>query len=231
MPDGCDIELPWRRHELLRIAPCFWARVVPHAASTAEARLLAVWADRGWPVIVRRPVEGDPPDLVPVGLPLPPAAGKRRIALLVPREEVVERSLPPSLRAVRQCADRDWRPAVDALLAVGAAHGVAPLAIGSLFWEYRTGLPYLSARSDIDVLWPVSPACNIVSLLAGIAAADRMAAMRIDGEVVFPEGGAVNWRELFNALTDGRAAQILVKSMDFVRLHDVACLTGGRRAA
>ncbi len=92
-------------------------------------------------------------------------------------------------------------------LVLGARHGVSPAAFGSLLWQYLTGLGYLSPRSDIDVLWPVPTVCDIGSLLVGITEAERLAPMRIDGEVVFPDGNAVNWRELRNALNQSMAAQ------------------------
>ncbi|MGT2480636.1 hypothetical protein ACU4GR_21470 [Methylobacterium oryzae CBMB20] len=42
------------------------------------------WAASGRPLIVRRRVPGETGDAVPLGLPLPPADGKRRIGLALP---------------------------------------------------------------------------------------------------------------------------------------------------
>ncbi len=61
----------WRRHDLLRVAPHVWASVLVHYPSLADLPLVQSWADRGWPVIVRRSVETEDPGLVPIGLPLP----------------------------------------------------------------------------------------------------------------------------------------------------------------
>jgi len=215
---------PWRRHELLCVVPEFWASPAAPRRTTAVAPLLAQWANEGWPVIVRRPTIDDPPDNVPVGMPLPPAAGKQRIAFTVPEEAVLQRSLPPSLRAVRHAADPEWEPTIRALVTLGACHGVSPAAFGSLLWQYQTGLRYLSPQSDIDVLWPVQAGCEVGSLLAGIASAELTAPMRIDGEVIFSDGGAVNWRELHNALSHHEPVEILIKSMGGVRLVDAARL-------
>ena len=204
--------------------------VAPRRA-TAVAPLLTRWAKEGWPVIVRRPTIGDPPDSAPVGVPLPPAAGKQRIAFTVPEEAVVEGSPPPPLRSVLHAADPAWEPTIRALVTLGASHGVAPAAVGSLLWQYLTGLRYLSLQSDIDVLWPVQVGCKIGSLLAGIAAVERIAPMRIDGEVVFSDGGAVNWRELYNALSQDEPIEVLIKSMDATRLLDASRLLSSWQTA
>jgi hypothetical protein len=40
---------------------------------------------------------------------------------------------------------------------------------------------------------------SVLSLVFGIAEVQRDAPLRIDGEVIFPDGSAVNWRELWTA--------------------------------
>jgi phosphoribosyl-dephospho-CoA transferase len=227
----CEPKRPWRRHELLRVAPEFWPQVLASRPEIAAVPLLLAWAERGWPVIVRRPLRGDPPDAASVGVPLPPATGKLRIALTVPADAMRERSLPPTLWTVRHAADPAWEHTIFALVMLGTRHGVAPASFGSLLWQHLTGLPYLSPRSDLDVLWRVPRDCEIGSLLAGIAAAARVAPMRIDGEVVFPDGTAVNWRELHRAINENTPAEVLVKSIGGARLVNVTELPGSRRAA
>jgi len=224
-------ERSWQRHELLSVAPRVWRSELASRPADAATPLLAIWAENGWPVIVRRRMAGDPTDRVPVGVPLPPAAGKMRIALTVPEQAVLERSPPPSLLAVSREADPAWGPTLRALVALGARHGVSPAAFGSLLWQYRTGLAYLSPRSDLDVLWPVRADCEIGALVAGIAAAERGAPMRIDGEIAFPDGEAVNWRELHLALNQDGPSEVLAKSIGGVRLLDVARAPRTWRAA
>jgi phosphoribosyl-dephospho-CoA transferase len=212
----------WRRHELLTVAPSLWRSELASRPAVAAAPFVAAWADNGWPVVVRRRMAGDSPDGVPVGVPLPPAAGKMRIALTVPEQAVLERSSPPSLQAISHAADPAWEPTIRALIVLGARCGVSPAAFGSLLWQDRTGLPYLSPQSDLDVLWPIPADCGIGALVAGIAAAERGAPVHIDGEVVFPDGEAVNWRELHAALNQDGPRQVLAKSIGGVRLFDVS---------
>jgi phosphoribosyl-dephospho-CoA transferase len=217
---------PWRRHDLLRVAPDAWAAALAHDPSSADLPLLGAWADRGWPVIARRRAEAEDPDLVPVGVPLPPAAGKRRVALLLPPEGVLRRSSPPLLRAAARVADPGWRSTIASLLAMGARTGVEPAVFGSLLWQHLTGLAYLSPHSDLDVLWPVPAGFDVLSLVSSIAEIQRDAPLRIDGEVIFPDGSAVNWRELSNERRTGERAGVLVKTMEGVRLLDIASLPG-----
>ena len=50
------------------------------------------------------------------------------------------------------------------------------------------------------------------------------APLRIDGEIIFPDGSAVNWRELWNALRAADRGTVLAKTMESVRLLDIASL-------
>ena len=225
MRDGTQMPgPPWRRHELLHVAPDVWASLLAFRPPLADLPLLGEWADRGWPVIVRRRCEADDRHLVPVGVPLPPLAGKRRVALLIPPDSVLQRSLPPSLHATAKAADPGWRSTIDALVAVGVRSGVEPAAFGSLLWQHLTGLAYLSPHSDLDVLWPIPANFDVHSLVCSIAEIQHDAPLRIDGEIIFPDGSAVNWRELWNAHQAPNRATVLAKTMESVRLLDVASL-------
>jgi phosphoribosyl-dephospho-CoA transferase len=75
------------------------------------------------------------------------------------------------------------------------------------------------------VLWPVPADFDVLSLVSSIAEIQRDAPLRIDGEVIFPEGSAVNWRELWNAHRTADRTAVLAKSMEGVRLVEIASLT------
>jgi phosphoribosyl-dephospho-CoA transferase len=217
---------PWRRHDLLHVALDVWAAALARCPSSADLPLIGAWVDRGWPVIVRRRGEAEDPRLVPVGVPLPPGAGKHRVALVIPPDGVLQRSSPPMLRAAARVADPSWRPTIASLLAVGARTGVEPSVFGSLLWEHLTGLAYLTPHSDLDVLWSVPADFDVLSLVFSIAEVQRDTPLRIDGEVIFPDGSAVNWRELWNARRAADRATVLAKTMERVRLLDIASLPG-----
>jgi phosphoribosyl-dephospho-CoA transferase len=222
MSEDIVARTPWRRHELLWVMPNAWAAALAKR-SLGYDQMLSGWADRGWPVIVRRRMESDG-TMVPVGVPLPPAAAKARVALALPQEAVIARRHLPHLRTL--AAPPRWRPTIAGLLALGERHGVEPAAFGSLLWEHFTGLPYLSERSDLDLVWPVHRGCVLALLLDGIGGIERSAPMRIDGEIVFADGAAANWRELQRALGHRGPTEVLVKTMDGARFVEVTSVPG-----
>lgn len=175
---------------------------------------LARWADDGRPLIVRRFTPGEERRLVPLGLPLPPADGKRRIGLALPAD-ALSPVAPPGLAEAAPHAPLTWQPTLDALLALASEHTLAPRPFGALLWQAVTGLTYLSATSDLDLLWPC-PGPVPRTLLAGLARIDATAPMRLDGEVLLPDGGGVQWRELHEAPEGGT---VLVKSLDRVAMR------------
>lgn len=232
MPDGTgalSAAAPRQRHALLIIDPLAWPDILA-GHPQAQNPLLCSWAANGWPVISRRPAAGDRAGDLPVGVPLPPAAGKLRIALSVPPAAVVAREGLPGLTEAASIAPPSWHGRIDALLALGRRFGLAPACFGSLCWQFCTGLTYLSATSDLDVVWP-APAADMPALLQGLALAEQGAGPRLDGEIVFTDGRAVNWREFYNALAGGDDAQILVKTADGASLAPIGTLLTTARAA
>jgi phosphoribosyl-dephospho-CoA transferase len=97
---------------------------------------------------------------------------------------------------------------------------------GSLLWQHLTGLPYLSGTSDLDLLWPVAGAVD-ARLLPALAALDADAPMRLDGEIVLPDGRGVNWRELHAAAPD---EAVLAKQRDGLALCAARSLLAGTSA-
>src|SRR5262249_43923052 len=55
----------------------------------------------------------------------------------------------------------------------------------------------------------------MAKLLQRIAQIERVAPMRIDGEIIFQDGAAANWRELYKALREDGRAEILIKTTQF----------------
>jgi len=179
------------RHTMVTVAPQAWQALMTSHPDLAVEPLISGWADAAQPLVVRRPAANDPPGAVPLGLPLPPAFGKRRIAICLPPSAIVEAALPPLLQDVARVVPDDWRPTVTALITLDPGVRV----FGSLAWEHLTGLAYLTTASDLDLLWDLPEPDQVDHLLAGIAAIARCAPMRIDGEIR-AHGGDVNWAEL-----------------------------------
>jgi malonate decarboxylase holo-[acyl-carrier-protein] synthase len=157
----------------------------------AAEGLVAGWGASARPLVRRRPICSDPAGETPLGLPLPPSHGKRRIALTLPEADILCHNPPPRLTDCRYAAPPHWQATLDALLVLdGQAR-----CFGSLAWQHVTGLPYLAANSDLDLLWLLPPSAQLDRFLAALARIEAQAPMRIDGEIIGPRG-AVQWREL-----------------------------------
>ena len=185
-----------RRHDLLRPNSTTWDAMLGRHPRIADLPLVAEWAHLGRPVIVRRRMVGDFVDSVPAALPLPPCVGKRRLAFSFSSGEAVP-SLPPVLLCdAARTAPKEWQPVVEAMLDLGDTIEITPRVFGALLWQYATGLPYLSARSDLDLLWSISDERTALSLVERLLRLDAESPVRIDGELELPDGAGLNWREL-----------------------------------
>ena len=128
-------------------------------------------------------------------------------------------ALPPVLLCdAARSAPAKWQPIISALLDLGEAIKIPPRVFGALLWEHTTGLPYLSARSDLDLLWLTSEELGAHSLVERLRQLDAESPVRLDGELQLPDGAGVNWRELAQN-SDDEHSQVLVKTMDGVEVR------------
>jgi phosphoribosyl-dephospho-CoA transferase len=194
-------DFPLRRHQLVRVRPKAWAAVLASRLDLNREPLLRDWASHGWPLIVRRPIPGEAAGL-PLGLPLPPAAGKRRIAVLLQPTDVLSVASLPTPYDVMHTAPPAWQPCLRELDTLAETYDVQAGVFGSLAWQWLTGLEYLSASSDMDIVWSLPRRAWMDAFLADLAAVESRAPMRLDGELVRTDGAGVNWRELRDGHTD-----------------------------
>jgi phosphoribosyl-dephospho-CoA transferase len=210
-----------RRHDLVFVSPTAWQSFLETRDDLADDPLVAGWVDRGWPLIARRlaPEEGHG---VPLGLPLPPSAGKRRIALLMDPTGIRSTARPPLLSAAFRVAPAAWIPTLSALNHVAARLGVEARVFGSLAWCLLTGLNYLSVSSDLDFILSLPHPRDFAELMTELDSIDRAAAMRLDGEIVRDDGAGVHWRELHSG-----ARNVLAKTAGTPRVLNSAEFIGG----
>ncbi|MGO9675353.1 MAG: malonate decarboxylase holo-[acyl-carrier-protein] synthase [Methylocella sp.] len=202
------------RHALLRVEPGAYAAMLASRPDLSGEPLLAEWAARGRPLIARRRTACDVAGLVAAGIPLPPAQGKKRIALQVSPGAILSIEPPPLLRDAARAAPAGWRATIEAIVDLSEHVGVDARAFGALAWASLTRLPYLSASSDLDLLFAVNEETYVAALLGGLARIDACAPTRIDGEIIrLNSGAAANWREL-----NAGAGEVLVKTIDGVLL-------------
>ncbi|MGN7985484.1 malonate decarboxylase holo-[acyl-carrier-protein] synthase [Burkholderia sp. 22313] len=218
-------DTPLRRHTLVTLTAAGWGAARARDPALAADPRVQAWAARGWPLIVRRasPDEADAAR-IPLGLPLPPSAGKRRIALNVAADALASVRPLPGLADVLAAAPDAWRATLRELDALGARCGVQGRVFGSLAWQALTGEHYLSESSDLDIVLPLPDAAALAALLDGLAALDARAPMRIDGELLRDDGAGVNWRELH-----ARLPEVAVKTANAVELMSADAFTGGPR--
>jgi len=221
---SCEIT---RRHDLVFVRPRAWRSFLETRDDLAEDPLVAGWVDQGWPLIARRfaPDEGDG---VPLGLPLPPSAGKRRIGLLMDPTCVRCITRPPLLSSALWAAPAAWVPTLRALDSVAARNGLEARVFGSLAWCLLTGMNYLTASSDLDFIllhrktsaFRPRISGGFAGLTTELAAIASAAPMQLDGEIVRSDGAGVHWRELQSGarvvLAKTTRAPILLNSAEFI---------------
>ena len=203
-----------RRHDLIFVSPVAWRSLLQRRDDLAKEPLVVNWVDRGRPLIARRAVSGEA-DGVPLGLPLPPFAGKRRLSVVMQFDDIASTVSPPQLRIVVDVAPLPWRQTLDKVVTLASRHRVQARIFGSLAWKTLTGLDYLTDTSDLDLLLPIHCGSDVVRLTADLAAIEATAPMRLDGELIRDDGAGVNWREFHTG-----ARQLLVKTTDGVALLD-----------
>lgn len=210
-----------RRHDLVFVTPAAWRSFLETRDDLADDALVAGWVDRGWPLIARRsaPEEGHG---VPLGLPLPPSAGKRRIGLLMDPAGVRSTARPPLLSDAFRVAPAAWIPTLRTLNHVATRLGVEVRVFGSLAWCLLTGLNYLSASSDLDFILSLPHPRDFSELMNELDSIDSDAPMRLDGEIVRDDGAGVHWRELHSGARD-----VLAKTAGTPRLLNAAEFLGG----
>ncbi len=203
-----------RRHDLVYVSPAWWRSELAARGDLEAIPRVALWAEKGWPLIARRPMRGEG-DGVALGLPLPPSAGKRRLPFLIEPVHILSTAPPPALSSVRCVAPRAWWPTLDRLDKLASERSLEARVFGALAWQALTGLDYLTDRSDLDFLLHVHRHADLRRLTADLAEIDAPAPMRLDGELIRDDGAAVCWRE-FHA----GAREVLVKTAGGVALLD-----------
>lgn len=206
---------PLHRHQLARLSDAGWRTLLARDWDAEARDCLTHWAAARLPLVVTRQApKTDLPDedRIALGLPAPGRWGRRRLALSVARSEVAYFDEFPGLdRACHRLplpARPAWRSLCRDLQAIGANARV----YGSYGWELLSGLDHVRPGSDID-LWlsvaDMAQADAAAACLQGFSCAG----LRLDGELMFVDGGAVAWREWLS-WRSGRVKSLLVKATE-----------------
>ena len=215
-PPAARLPTGLHRQQLVRLSGPGWTHVLG-APWDADARAcLTLWAARGLPLVVtRQPPSHD--DTLATGLPAPSRFRRRRLAVAVAPRDVLFLDEFPNADAVTRLLPRGLATAWRSLAATLAASDCAARVYGGYGWQALTRLAYVHAASDLDLLLPVSSSAQadeVAHALASLA----WDGPRLDGELLFPDGAAVAWRE-WRDHRQGRVAQVLVKRLRGVALE------------
>ncbi|MHC2891624.1 malonate decarboxylase holo-[acyl-carrier-protein] synthase [Bradyrhizobium barranii subsp. barranii] len=135
-----------QRHTMVTASATGWSAAMSRNPALASEPIIEGWARASRPLVVRRPACNDPAGMIPLGLPLPPSHGKRRIAVALAPGELIAHAPPPLLADTAAAAPASWHRTIDLLVRLLPQ----TRTYGSLAWQHLTGLPYLSDGSDLD---------------------------------------------------------------------------------
>lgn len=210
-----------RRHDLV-----YLQRDAAFATPCAEPGDVSWQAARDWiaagrPLVAARQPPGS--ERLSLGLSLPLARQRKKLSIDVAPQAVARIASPLS---VAHCCSRLQSAEATVLrrLAEQAAGCGAGLGVfGSLAWEVLSGEAYRHADSDIDLICDVATAEQFDVMLAALQRAAGELPCRLDGELRFPDGNAVAWREMATQYRQP-GAQVLVKRQQGVDLQPVQVL-------
>ena len=179
------------------------------------------WIAHGRPLVAARQPATAPGVLL--GLTLPLHSERKRLTIKVDRSSIV--AVQPPL-AIGRCL---------ALLPVDSASVLSELesrinaaaarigVFGSLAWEALSGETYRHAASDIDIICDVATPAQFKVALDALQQAAAELPCALDGEIRFPDGNAVAWREILANLERPNAT-VLAKGNEEVRLLPLRAL-------
>lgn len=165
------------------------------------------------------------PNQVCLGIALPPdftTRRKTRISLRAPISEI-SRIVPPlAIDAIIATAPAPWQRQLKLLAAQAARHDLTFDVYGSVAWQALTAVSYVRASSDIDILFSPTTCSQLED---GLALLEHYAGyLPLDGEILFPSGQAVAWKEWVQAIRCGINSRVLVKENFGVRLTTASAL-------
>jgi len=205
-----------RRHDRVYLDPQAAFETPCVAPGSHWRAVVGEWIAAGRPLVAARQTAGG--GAIRLGLALPLRHERKRIAIDVEPRQIgaIRPPLAPRPCLARLPADsaRIMRTLEREIGACGARLGV----FGSLAWETISGEAYRHPGSDIDVVCDITGRNQYAEVLAAMARAAARLPCRLDGELRFPGGHAVAWRELA-AIDPSGDTSVLAKGD-----HDAALL-------
>ena len=205
------------RHTLVWPTAAALGRLIDECDDDAVHAALREWRDGAFPFVARRidALAHESSTAVAVGLPLPPAHGKLRIAITLWPGEIACHRAPLALSEIAPVLPSPWRDALASLDRDARALEITLRGFGSAAWQAITCLPYLRDESDVDLTFAPSSFAQLDATLALFERWEHATQRRIDAEITFDGDRAVAWREWAGAPP---TARVLAKSRKDARL-------------
>lgn len=213
----------WKRHQLAWLDEAGWREQLADDACCHDAAgrgALRHWAAHDLPLVVTRQDPAAAPGALSLGLAAPARWERRRLSVTTQAAHVCRRGEFPPAAAVAPLLPATACAAWLACCAGFDALGLAVRVHGSWGWQVLSSLDCLHAGSDLDLLLHCGSPAQADAAVALLGAAPGILP-RLDGELVFQDGGAIAWRE-WAAWRAGRTAQVLVKRLAGVALEHPA---------
>jgi len=204
------------RHRLVWLCDAGWHELLAQAPDAAARPCLAHWAKEHLPLVVTRQSPDD--RQLAVGLAAPARWGRRKLALRVAHEHVLYSGSFPTAADIAPLLPAPARAIWRELCGQLQALGLNPRVHGSHGWQKLTGLRYLRATSDIDLHVAIDDEAGADHVAMLLQAGELPGGPRLDGELLFPDGAAIAWREWLQ-LREGRVREVLVKRLGGVALE------------
>jgi phosphoribosyl-dephospho-CoA transferase len=201
------------RHQLVQLTCAGWRAVLDRPHDDEARACIEHWARQRLPLVVtRQSTHAHERGELDIGLSAPSRWSRRRLSLRVRHTEVACFGEFPSIQEVACEMHARTGHALHDLSASLAVRGVRARVYGSHGWQLLTGLTCVHARSDIDLWSAVSDAAHADAVTSALQAYPTLGVPRLDGELLFPDGRAVAWRE-WQAWRSGRCRALMVKTL------------------
>lgn len=184
------------------------------------------WIRLGRPLVVPRQAAST--TWVSLGLALPARCGRKRLSIQVERKDIATISPPMPLAMCLPAVSGPDRNCLARLDAALHGAGVRIGIYGSMAWELASGETYRNEASDLDVVCDVFDRNQVDTVLAVLQEAAVGLSFPLDGEIRFPGGQAVAWRELLSC-RNTPGAKVLAKGNEEIELVAIETLMDGLR--
>jgi phosphoribosyl-dephospho-CoA transferase len=202
-----------QRNVLVWLTISGWDRVLASDWDLQALGILRHWALMALPLVVcRQRVENSPPT-ISLGLPAPSVWDRRKLALEVTPDEVDRVGRFPSFEQFERF--EQFESCETFIATINEIRSNAPgfegsiEVYGSFGWETLTGMSYVRPSSDLDLRVAVPDRATAAAVARALNALQLP--IRVDGELAFPDGSAIAWREYLQWV-EGKVDRMLVKS-------------------